>query len=325
MLPEELAKMQIPLELQYQVNGQSDRIFSIAFNTNGLILAVGHRDCIILWDVLFATKCATLHNLRSRGSVANWALCFSPNGKYFTSGSDDESILIWNSLTGVCEGELTGHLGAVKAITFDSDGENIYSASDDRMIRRWNFLTRECLWIFRGHEEVVSSLVLCGKNTLISGSRDHYMKFWDVESGECTFTSEEHDGQGSIKLAVLNKNNQALIASGSGGDVLIHDIPTQTKLQKLLGRPTYVITGLSFSVDGKVLASGSIDCTIRLWNVDGWDCLQVIRAHRNWVYSLAFCPDGSRLASACETTNILFFKDGGDPSILSRQSEEEQY
>jgi RNA polymerase sigma factor (sigma-70 family) len=62
-------------------------------------------------------------------------------------------------------------------------------------------------------------------------------------------------------------------------------------------RHANMIRGLAYSPDGKVIASGSLRGTIRLWDAETGRELRVIQAHASGISGLAFSPDGKALAS----------------------------
>jgi WD40 repeat protein len=67
------------------------------------------------------------------------------------------------------------------------------------------------------------------------------------------------------------------------------------------------IISVTFSPDGKYLASGSLDNTIRLWNFEQKKEVTMLQGHTDNVYCVAFSPDGKYLASGgCDKTIKLW-------------------
>ena len=64
------------------------------------------------------------------------------------------------------------------------------------------------------------------------------------------------------------------------------------------------VTSVAFSPDGKTLASGSWDKTVRLWDVDTRTLKATLEGHTDYVYCVAFSPDGKLLASGSEDYSI---------------------
>ncbi len=62
---------------------------------------------------------------------------------------------------------------------------------------------------------------------------------------------------------------------------------------------------MTFSPDGKILASGGSDRVVRLWNLQTGQVTRAFAEHSGPVYALAFSPDGKELASAGQDTTVV--------------------
>ena len=98
--------------------------------------------------------------------------------------------------------------------------------------------------------------------------------------------------------------NKKWLADGTtfDKDIEIWDTNDWTLKHTLEGTST--IVDISFSKDGKWLASGSIDKTIKIWDTNDWTLKHTLEGHTNPVLIVVFSKDGKWLASASKDKTI---------------------
>jgi WD40 repeat protein len=80
--------------------------------------------------------------------------------------------------------------------------------------------------------------------------------------------------------------------------------PLSFQLSQTLAGHSEAVMPVAFSPNGKILASGSTDKTIKLWDVQTGALKQTLNGHSNGVHSLEFSPDGTTLASGSDDKTI---------------------
>ena len=91
------------------------------------------------------------------------------------SGSDDNTVRLWDVQTGEQLRTLEGHTDGVTSVAFSPDGNTLASGSDDNTVRLWDVQTGEQLRTLEGHTGSVNSVAFSPDgSTLASGSwRQH--------------------------------------------------------------------------------------------------------------------------------------------------------
>ena len=278
------------------------------------------------------------------------------------SSSDDASIKIWDYENGDYIKTLKGHTSSINAIKFTPTGSHVASASSDWSIKIWDFKSFNCVRTLRGHDHIISDLLFLpyfsdatdnmeddmeesnnNNNTglssnitqsqqLLSCSRDETIKIWDIDTGFCNDTLQNHH---TDWIRCITLNNDATVLASGGNDTIIclyQIIPGQNKFTikgKLTGHD-HVIESLSFiiqkykpayspetQITGKkssssnnntniynYLASGSRDKSIKLWDIKSLSCIHTFSFHDNWVRTVLIHPNGNYIISCSDDRTI---------------------
>ena len=109
------------------------------------------------------------------------SVSFSPDGSTLASGSEDNTVRLWDVSTGETLRTLTGHRGGVNSVSFSPDGSTLASGSYQE-IRLWDVGTSELLRTLTGHASWVNSVSFSPEGqTIASGGYDGTVLLWDIE------------------------------------------------------------------------------------------------------------------------------------------------
>ena len=198
------------------------------------------------------------------------SVTFSPDGNTLASGSWDNSIKLWNPATGEEIRTLIGHSDSVLSVVISPNGKTLASGSRDNTIRLWNPATGEQILTLQGGSNLVRSIAISPDGKILaSGSLNNTIQLWNLATGEKIRTLVEHSSRFNSLLALVN-----------------------------------TAYSVSFSPDGKTLASGSYDNTIKLWNLATGEEIRTLQGHSSPVYSVAISPDGKTLVSGSADNTV---------------------
>ncbi|MEH1821609.1 MAG: serine/threonine-protein kinase [Nostoc sp.] len=291
-----------PWQCLHTLTGHSGTLSSVntlAISPDSHTLASGSDDKIVkLWDLNTKKVLASF----SEHSQAVKSVTFSPNGQILATASDDKTIKLWQveTLKEICT--LLGHSHAVKSVAFSPDGQILASGSGDKTIKLWDVNTGREIFTITGHQLQVNSVAFSPDGKLLaSASYDRTIRLWQIPTRGRGAGSR---GQGDMNSAELKDYPQG------AEDISPFPLPVENRpcslLSTLSGHAWAVLT-VAFSPDGQILATGSDDNTIKLWEVNTGQLISTLVGHSWSVVAVAFTADGETLLSAsCDKTVKLW-------------------
>ena len=231
-----------------------------------------------------------------------WSVAISPDGQTLVSGSDDNTIKIWNLATGNLIRTLSGHSGWVKSVVISPDGQTLVSGSDDNTIKIWNLATGNLIRTLSGHSGWVKSVVISPDGqTLVSGSDDNTIKIWNLATGNLIRTLSGHSLY--VNSVAISPDGQTLVSGSADSTIKIWNLATGNLIRTLSGH-SYQVWSVAISPDGQTLVSGSDDNTIKIWNLATGNLIRTLSGHSGWVKSVVISPDGQTLVSGSDDNTI---------------------
>jgi WD40 repeat protein/tRNA A-37 threonylcarbamoyl transferase component Bud32 len=294
------------------LRGHTDSVTGVSFSPDGKRIASGSNDSTVrVWNVD-----STGDPMVLRGPTDHvWSVSFSPDGRRIAA-SFAATLYVWNADGAGGPVVLHGHTSYVWSLSFSPDGRRIASGGFDRTVRIWNADGSGEPRVLLGHTDMVRSVSfsLDGRR-VVSGDVAGNMRIWSADVAEEPLILRGHTAE--INRIAASPDGRFIASSSTDKTVRVWNADGSGE-PIVLRHPAHV-TGVSFSPDGRRIASGCYcdDAAVRVWNADGSGQPVLLRGHTGPVVDVSFSPDG-RIASASwdKTLRVWSADRSGEPVVL---------
>ena len=289
--------------------GHTDAVATVAFLPDGRLATASSDGTGAVWDPETGKQLFTL--VGHTDMVRNLAV--APAGDLLATAANDNTVRLWDAQSGQQRHVLTGHKDQVAGLAFAPDGKSLASGAADGFIRFWDPASGKLLRKFHAHPGgQIEHLAFSPDGTILVSDGQTYhdsddtLRFWNVATLEEVRRLAQPDIGTYMVQALLFTPDGGTLAwcCWNGGVVYLLDLRAGRTPRMLKGQESYA-EALACSPDGKLLAAGGDDATIRLWELPGGKLLRTVEGHGGKVKCLAFSADGRRLAAGCGDSTVL--------------------
>ena len=276
---------------------ESGRAATLKFSADGRYLLVAGDCSVEVWG-LYEKRIAQEYEI---GSGKITSLSMSPDNKLIAVGDSRGCVHIWNVGDKEEKYKVRCHSSKVMALSFSPASNTLASAGDDKKIHILNAMRGSEVACLRGHDGTINSIAFTfnGRH-LISASNDLTIRWWDVNTARQKKAIQES----ADKLICMTLSQDGSVMALSTVDIHIdlrggrrdvrhikvRNTVTGEEIRVLEGHKKDVTT-LAFHPNKRFLASGSIDNTIRIWDVQKGDIVTFLEQNDD-IACVDFSDDG---------------------------------
>ena len=267
------------LESIRTLNGHEHNVSYVNFFPNGDFILSASRDSTLkMWELATGFCVRNLHGHLDwvRMGISSW------DGNLVASCSSDQSIIIWNLLSKDKDNQITHvlreHDNAIEAIAFatheanitimDSEYVNINKLTGVGLTGGGTGTTLPVTTAIEEEKKALEEMLTRKKRKvdqfLASGGRDKLIKIWDVENGRCVQTLKGHDNW--VRGLSFEPNGKYLFSVSDDKTLRVWELISGRCAHTINLAHDHFISCIAFNNPFPMIATGSVDASIKLWD-----------------------------------------------------------
>ena len=286
-------------------NQHNTKVACSIFHRLSNLLVIGFSTGVFgLWEMPGFTNLHTLSISQEKIS----SIAINPSGEWLAFGAKKlGQLLVWEWQSESYVLKQQGHYFDMNTVSYSPDGQYIATGGDDGKVKVWNATSGFCFVTFSEHSAAISGVEFAKQGQILfSASLDGTVRAFDLVRYRNfrTFTSPSPVQFSSF---AVDPSGEVVVAGSTDSfEIFMWSVQTG-KLLDILSGHEGPVGSLSFSPTGNLLASGSWDKSVRLWNVYGRSRAVEPFQFGAEVLTLAFRPDGKELAITTLDGQVTFY------------------
>lgn len=194
---------------------------------DSVLVSVGDDAQAVVWKRDAQSGWQAIRSLQGHTGPIH-ALSLSPDGRWIATGSEDQTIRIWDLSDGTLQTQLSGHRGAVRCLCFSADSERLLSGGSDNRAILWDVAQGTSLAHLVGHSAAINSVAFSPDGwRALTGSQDNTVKLWDSSPHAYSTSNTGHEllsltvHQREVTAVEFSPDGKQLLSVGRDGQALL--------------------------------------------------------------------------------------------------------
>ncbi|XP_005731439.1 kinesin-like protein KIF21B isoform X6 [Pundamilia nyererei] len=266
------------------LKGHPNNVVSVKYCPSSCLVFSVSTSYIKVWDIRDAAKC--VRTLTSSGQVVSGDACAGTTTRTITFAQ------------GECQ---------INQIALNPSGSVLYAAAGNT-VRIWDLNRMQAMGKLTGHIGSVMCLTvgqsLLGKDQVITGSKDHYVKVFDVAEGTLgnvgpahNFEPPHYDG-----IECLAVQGDVLFSGSRDNGIKKWELEQQELTQQIPNAHKDWVCALAYVPGRPMLLSGCRGGMLKVWNVDNFTPIGEIRGHESPIN--AICTNSRQIFTASSDCRV---------------------